>query len=1113
MNDFKTSIRLYIGILILIFFSGCSNAKKDHPLFEVLESGTTGLQFTNRLVSTTSFNLFHYMYFYNGAGIGAGDFNNDGRIDLFFSSNQGTNKLYLNTGNLHFKDVTAEARIPTDSGWSTGVSVVDINNDGLLDIYVCRVGKYEVLNSNNQFLICQGIRNGIPVYADKAKEYGLDFSGFCTQAAFLDYDMDDDLDMFLLNHSVHQNGTFRPRKEFLGTYHPVAGGRLYRNDGKKFTETTKETGINSSAIGYGLGVVVADINLDGYPDIYIGNDFHENDYLYINQQNGTFKEDLSNHIMHTSRYTMGVDAADANNDGYPEIISMDMLPSDPYSLKRSLGEDSYDIFNLKLSYGYNYQYTRNNLQFNRGNGMFSEIGLYSGIAATDWSWAPLWLDFDNDGLKDLFISNGIPKRMTDIDYIDYISDKEVQQKINDNKIVEIERDLIDKFPKIKIPNKFFHNEGRLQFRNLNQQIKNEKSTYSNGAIFADFDNDGDLDIVVNNIEDPVHLYQNNINDAKKQSFLEVKLRGSPNNINAVGSKIIVFANRGIRTYEKYPVRGFQSSMETPLHIGLEKTRIDSMFLVWPDNTYQEIQLKEPQSVLSLNYQPGLPLFDYSKITSTFKSTAPPVREISSEIDLKHLHTENMFAEFDREPLIPHMLSTEGPALAIGDINHDGLDDAFIGSAKGKKSCLFIQKKGGTFYKSDQPVLDSDSMYEDVDACWADLNNDGDADLIVASGGNEYYGAEPYLSPRVYMNDGNGNLTKQINSFNNIYITASCIVPSDFNGDGFVDLFLGGRAVSWQYGKTPESYLLQNDGTGKFRDVTQQIAPGLSSIGFITSGVWMDIDKDGDNDLIISLEWEGIYAFINTGRKFNKKVLISKKGWWNFILPFDMNNDGNVDLIAGNLGLNSRLKASESKPVKLYYNDFDGNGKKEQVLTYYVDGKEVPFATKGELEKQIPILKKRFFYAADFAKATIEEIFTSEKLEKANVLEADYFANAILINKGNMQFDIAALPWEAQLSPYRDAVVINANNDSLQDVLLIGNYFENNVDIGRYDADFGTILINRGNAKFSPEKINGLNIKGQGRNIQKIIIGNKEAFVVVRNNDSTIVVQFDYPQKN
>jgi hypothetical protein len=1110
MNEYKRQKNLFLKILIVVaFFSGCANEKEGPSLFKALSSESTGLDFTNRLTSTTEFNLFHYMYFYNGAGIGAGDFNNDGRTDLFFSSNQGNNTLYLNSDYLKFKDVTLESKIPRDSGWSTGVSVVDINNDGLLDIYVCRVGKYQILNSSNQFLICQGInKNGVPVYLDKAAELGVNFSGFSTQASFLDYDMDGDLDMFLLNHSIHKNGTFRPRKEFIGTYHTVAGGRIYRNDGGKFTEVTREAGINSSAIGYGLGVVVSDINLDGYPDIYIGNDFHENDYLYINQRNGTFKDDLNSQMMHTSQYSMGVDAADADNDGYPEIISVDMLPADPYILKRSLGEDAYDIFNLKIGYGYNYQYTRNNLQYNRRNGMFSETGLYSSVAATDWSWASLWMDFDNDGLKDLFISNGIPKRMNDIDYINYISDKEVQQKISDKRIGETDEALISKFPQIKIPNKFFHNGGQLSFSDIHQQIEGNVSSYSNGAVFADLDNDGDLDVVVNNIDDPAILYRNNSNNAGNQSFLRIKLKGPEKNINALGSKVVVFANGGIRTYEKYPVRGFQSSMETPLHVGLENAKIDSMFLIWPDNTYQPISIKKEESVISVSYQKNLPTFDYRIISTYFKPATKPMVDITSKVDLKYLHKENKFVEFDREPLIPHMVSTEGPALSIGDINHDGREDVFIGSSKGEKSAIFLQEASGKFSKTSQPALENDSIYEDIDACLIDVNNDGYNDLVVASGGNEYYGNEEYLSPRVYINIGKSKFEKLPNAFDKLYLTASSVAPYDFNGDGFVDLFIGGRAIPFQYGAVPRSYLLQNDGKGRFKDVTETFTQDLSEIGFVTQGLWVDMDKDGDKDLVISLEWGGIHAFINEQGKFTRRIVTDKGGWWNFIVPCDINNDGNIDLIAGNLGLNSRLKASDKAPVRLYYNDFEGNGTKEQLLTYYVEGKEIPFANKSELEKQVPTLKKRFLYAADFARASVNKIFNTDKLKKADVFTANFFSNAVLINSGNMQFSIQPLPWQSQLAPYRDAIVVDANDDNLPDILMVGNYYENNIEMGRYDADFGTVLMNKGNGRFSSETINGVTITGQARKIRKITIAKKEAFVIARNNDSTVIIQFD-----
>jgi enediyne biosynthesis protein E4 len=1102
---------IIISILGCIFYiTGCkSSTNKQQPVFEVLDNTKTGINFTNQLTPTRQFNVFKYMYYYNGGGIGAGDFNNDGRIDLFFAANQGDNKLFLNTGNLQFKDVTTEAKIPEDGGWSTGVSVVDINNDGLLDIYICRVGNHETLHSHNQLLICQGIdSNGVPFYKDEAAAYGLDFSGFSTQAVFFDYDMDGDLDMYLLNHIPHQNGTYSPRDEMLHTYNPLSGDRLYRNDGNnKFTDVTKSSGINSSVLGYGLGVVASDINLDGYPDLYIGNDFHENDYLYINQKNGTFKDELNAHIMHTSKFSMGADIADVNNDAYPEIMTVDMLPYDPFMLKSSEGENTYDLFNLKIGLGYNYQYGRNNLQFNRRNGMFSEVALYAGTAATDWSWSPLWFDFDNDGLKDLFVSNGIPKRLNDIDYINFVSSREIQQKMQTDSPDKEDLDLINKSPQIKIPSKFFRNDGNLRFTDLENQIGNAKPAFSNGAVFADLDNDGDLDVVVNDIDEPAMLYENKSNDKKDKPFAEIKLKGPAQNINALGSKVIIFANGGVRTYEKYPVRGFMSSAETPVHIGLDKTKVDSAFLIWPDNTYQAIQFETGHPWLTFSYKKGLPKFDYSRITNHWKNPTRPMQNITAGTNLLHKHEENSFNEFDREPLIPHMLSTEGPGLAVGDLNQDGMDDVFIGSSRWKKCAIYLQDKAGKFIRTIQHDLEKDSAYEDVDACIADVNNDGKPDLIVASGGNEFYGPDYHLSPRVYLGDGKGNFNRRDNAFDSLYINASCVISYDFNGDGFPDLFIGGRSVPNNYGQIPRSYLLQNDGTGHFTDVTEKYCKELSHIGFVTKALWFDLDKDGRKDLILSLEWGGIFAFMNQGRTFTQKVLTDKKGWWNFILPVDLNNDGNIDLIAGNLGLNSKLKASEKEPVRMYYDDFDGNGKKEQILTYYLNGRELPFATMAELEKQMPGIKKKYLYAGDFAKASLDDIFPSPKLEKADALTADYFSNAVLMNRGNLNFTVTALPWEAQLSPYRDAVVVNANDDSLPDILLVGNYYENNIQMGRNDADFGTILLNQGNGSFIAESINGLQIKGQTRHISKIKIAKKEAFILVRNNDSTMIIRF------
>lgn len=1117
MSFHKNNNIQWLVWLIACLFFGCKNAGKAPDMFEALDSSHTSIEFSNQLQPTADFNLFRYMYYYNGAGVGAADFNNDGLTDLFFAANQGNNALYLNKGDLHFEEVTDRTGMPNDGAWSTGVSVVDINNDGLQDIYICRVGGYSILKGRNLLMVCTGIDDsGVPHYKEQAEKYGLDFSGFSTHAAFFDYDLDGDLDMFLLNHSVNHDGNYAPRSQFLGTIDSLAGQRLYRNDTRtnangeisgRFSNVTEKAGINGSRIGYGLGVVVTDVNLDGLPDIYVGNDFHENDYLYINNGDGTFKEQGTVAMQHTSQFSMGVDAADINNDGFPEIVTMDMLPDDPEMLRRSLSEDDYNIFQHKIAYGYSYQYARNNLQLNLGNGYFSEIGQYAGIYATDWTWSALFFDFDNNGMRDLFVSNGIPKRMNDIDYINFVSGEEMQERLRNNTLQDKDIALISKFPEIKLPNQFFRNNGDLTFSEIGKQVNNNLPTFSNGAVYADLDNDGDLDIVVNNINDKALVYRN-LTNGKQQGTLHASIRpvGPELNKGSIGTRLLMFANGSVQYHEMQPVRGFLSSMLIPFHAGLQGISVDSALVIWPDNSYMPIMI-DSAGMQTVDYRPGLPKFDFSILHRRKQSNySNRFEDITDSCGLMYAHTENNFNEFTREALLPRMVSTEGPSLAVADINGDSLDDIFIGASKGNVAGLFLQQDGGKFFLKDQPAFHRDSMWEHVDAQWADVNGDGFPDLVIATGGNEFYGNDEHLQPLLYLNDGKGNLNRRPDAFPEMYITQSRVLVSDFDRDGDSDLFISGRAVPWQYGLSPRSFLLQNDGSGKFSDATAKWCPPLEKPGMVSYADLADLNGDGRADLVLCYDWGGIDAFFAGEKNLKKQSLCGMEGWWQTLLPADIDGDGDTDLIAGNFGLNSRLRASEKQPVRLYLNDFDDNGRTEQVMTYYLKEQEINFSSKLQLEKQMPSLKKKFLYAADFSKASMADVFGKQKLEGSTVLKATQFAHLVLRNNGKGIFTAEPLTGIPQFSTVKTIIPVRSDSGSATEFLLAGNFFDYHIELGRQDAGYG-VLLKGGNTILNDARIPAGNLfSGQVRRILPATIGGRKCLVLAKNNEKLRILR-------
>lgn len=1090
----------FVLSLMLLMLTGCGE-ETSHP-FQLLDD--TGVEFSNDLLESDSFNIIKYLYYYNGGGVAAGDVNNDGLPDLFFTGNETSNRLYLNRGDFHFRDITESAGVGTTSEWSTGVTMVDINNDGWLDIYVCQLGDYKGKKGRNRLYINQGENaNGEVSFREEAKAYGLDFIGFATQAAFFDYDLDGDLDVYLLNHSVHSVGNYGKAASLRPQRDSLAGDKLMRNDmipppgmpAGKFVDVTARAGIFSSRIGYGLGIGIGDVNSDGWPDLFISNDFHENDYLYFNNGDGTFTEGIEQSMSYTSHFSMGNAIADWNNDNLPDIISLDMKPESEEVVKNTVGSDSYNIFLLKRSFGYHSQFSRNMLQLNRGNSegelpVFSEVAQITGVEATDWSWAPLVSDLDNDGWKDIFITNGIWRRPNDLDYLKYISNRQIQAVAPDNV-------LIEKMPSGKVENYAFRNQGDLTFENISADWGLNHFGVSNGATVADLDNDGDLDLIVNNLNEPASIYRNTLSG---NNYLKIKLRGKGNNVLGIGAKVKVHTGALEQSQELFTTKGYLSAVEPYLLFGLgEASTIDRIEVVWPlgDTSVLEAvsanqTLEIAQSRSSVEMHAGQ-LVHENAVDSV------------GAFGLNFVHRENTFIDFNEEPLIPHLMSTQGPRMAVADVNGDQLDDLYICGAAGQSGQLYYQTPSGEFRAGPDFFLDN-LQGEEVDALFFDADNDGDQDLYVVNGGGEVDVPASVFLDRLYFNDGVGNFSWRKDAVEPTFGNGACVVTLDFNQDGAQDLFVGVRSIPGNYGHDPQSILLENDGKGKFRNVTVDHLPGEGKLGMVTDAAYLEEEKT----LVVVGEWMPVKLLrIGRGGIWDSDELPDSEGWWNRIELADCNGDGRQDFILGNWGLNNSFEASPEEPVGLYVKDFDGNFKTDPLLTYFRQGKEYLLVSIDELMKQMPDLRQSMNTYTDFARLSFPEIFTGAKLESAIKKKAKILASGIALSKGRSGYELKPFPKMAQLSPVFGIQVRDFNQDGKLDVYLTGNFYGSRSDLGLYDASSGTLLLGTGQGDFQlPQKQTDpkwkWRIEGEVRDVKVIDGPNRKLLVIGRNNRPVVV---------
>jgi hypothetical protein len=1033
----------HIKILFVIFLFVVTGCKQEDKFFTTLSSSETGITFENNLPERAGLNILYYLYYYAGGGVATGDINNDGLVDIYFTANsKGNNKLYLNQGDLKFEDITQKAAVAGSADWCSGVTMADINADGWLDIYVSAVSKKSGLQGRNELFINN--KNGS--FTESAVAYGLDIASYSCQSAFFDYDNDGDLDCYILNQSD------RPFQNIVDTsnrrkYDPLSGDRLLRNDmdsaTKKFTDVSARAGIYQSNLGYGLGLAIADINNDGWDDIYIGNDFHENDYYYVNNGNGTFTESGEKHFRHYSRFSMGNDVADFNNDGQLDIVTADMLPDDEKVLKTYGSDENPDIYQFKLMRnGFQHQYSKNCLQINNGNGSsFSETSLMSGVAATDWSWSALFADFDNDGNKDLFFTSGVVKRTTDLDYVKFISDAYVRKQMD--KSTSLDKEALDKMPGGISHNYLYKGNGELLFEDKSNEWGLQKDRgYFTGASYADLDNDGDLDLIVNAINDKARVYRNN---KKAGNYLSLSLKGSGANTNGIGTKAWLFNKGKMQYLQTSSTRGFLSGSDIRLHFGIgDESTADSLLIVWPSKKFQLIRKPAANSHLVVEEKNAEGIFSSENYFPKQSILFEEVRINTGNWQ----HIENPFVDFNVQYLIPQAKSTRGPKMAVADVNDDGLDDFYVCGAKDQTGALMIQQSNGRFLQTDTALFNESINAEETDAVFFDANGDKHPDLYIVTGGNEYSGNNAALLDHLYLNDGKGNFARVAGNLPPIYQNKSCAKSADVDNDGDNDLFIGVFTNAIAYGIPQTSYLLINNGKGNFSFAPKQLID-LDNIGMVTTASFNDFNKDGRIDLLVAGEWMPLTVFINEPTGFKKQVLPNSTGWWQTVFVDDLNNDGNPDILGGNWGLNNKFSSGKNGPVKLYAADFDNNGRVDQLLSYTLHGKEYPFLAKDEVERQLPLLKKHYLYYADYAGVPMKEVFYGW-VDTIQPFVAEKLASVVCFGNGTGGFELKDLPHDLQKAPVFSFEKTEKINGATA-FIAGGNFYDVIPYEGRYDA--------------------------------------------------------------